>query len=177
VALALTILLLGRTGLSAKAAPSQEYQVKAVFLFNFAQFVDWTAKAFPETGTPLVIGILGDDPFQAYLDDVVRGEKVQNRPIIVERFRGLDDLKTCHVLFVSASQMENLDRILGSVKSKNILTVGESDFFSRRGGMVSFVMRSGKIRFQVNLEAVKAADLSVSSKLLRLADIVAPGKG
>ena len=61
--------------MSAQTTPSPEYQVKAVFLFNFAQFVDWPSKAFPEPQTPLVIGVVGEDPFGPYLDETVRGEK------------------------------------------------------------------------------------------------------
>jgi hypothetical protein len=65
----------------AQSSPDQEYQLKAVFLFNFAQFVEWPASAFPSPETPLVIGVLGEDPFGPYLDETVRGEKVNDRPL------------------------------------------------------------------------------------------------
>ena len=157
-------------------AQSTEYQVKAVFLFNFAQFVDWPNSAFPEAQAPLVIGVLGDDPFGAYLDETVRGEKVNNRPVIVQRYRSIGEIKSCHVLFISRSEMDRLEQILASLKGQSILTVGDFDGFARRGGMIRFVMEKNKIRLRIGLEAAKAANMTISSKLLRPAEIVAPGK-
>src|SRR5438046_2483582 len=82
-------------------APAAESQVKAVFLFNFAQFVGWPPAAFPDSGTPLVIGILGDDPVEGFLDQTVRGEQVRGRAFQVQRYHSVDEIKTCHVLFIS----------------------------------------------------------------------------
>src|SRR5688500_2932564 len=78
-----------------------EYQLKAVFLFNFAQFVEWPPEAFPENQSPLVIGVLGEDPFGPYLDQIVSGENANNRPLAVQRYRQVEEIKTCHILFIS----------------------------------------------------------------------------
>lgn len=169
--------LLLSLALPAETPPVREYQVKAVFLYNFAQFVQWPAEALPADGSPLVVGILGNDPFDSYLDEVVEGEKVNGHPLKVVRFKSLEELKDCHVLFVSSSEASRLEPILRTLKTRNILTVGEHELFARLGGMVSFVTKEGKIRFRINLDAVQAADLTMSSKLLRLAEIVSPGKG
>jgi hypothetical protein len=171
------LLLLFGLALPAESPPVKEYQVKAVFLYNFAQFVQWPAEALPADSSPLVVGILGDDPFNSYLDEVVRGESVNGHPLKVVRYNSLEDVRDCHVLFVSSSETSRLEPILRSLKSRRILTVGEHELFSRLGGMVSFVTKQGKIRFRINLDAVQAADLTVSSKLLRLAEIVGAGKG
>jgi hypothetical protein len=160
----------GGPRLSAQTATSPEYQIKAVFLFNFAQFVDWPPKAFPDAQTPLVIGILGEDLFGSYLDETVRGEKVNNRPLVVQRYRRIGEIKACHVLFISRSENARLEEILASLKGRSILTVGDSDEFALRGGMIRFVTEKNKIRMRINLEAVKAANLTISSKLLRLAE-------
>ena len=170
------MLLFGGLNLSAQTASSREYQVKAVFLFNFAQFVEWPTNAFPEAQTPLVIGVLGQDPFGAYLDETVRGEKVNNRSLIVERYRRVEEIKTCHVLFISRSEVDRLAEILANLKGRNILTVGDAENFAERGGMIRFVTEKNKLRLKVNLEAAKAANLTISSKLLRPAEIVTPGK-
>ena len=161
---------------AAKDAPDREHRVKAVFLFNFAQFVVWPDSAFTGPNDPLVVGILGDDPFDTYLDDVVRGEKVNNRPIEVKRYRKVEEAKGCHVLFVSPSESARMDEILAALKPTKVLTVGESDGFFRNGGMVNFATESGRIRLKINLEEVQDAGLSVSSKLLRLADVSGPGR-
>src|SRR5438105_6292328 len=102
------LLLAGRLDSWAQTAPSGEYQIKAVFLFNFAQFVDWPPKAFPEAQTPVVIGILGEDLFGSYLDETVRGEKVNDRPLVVQRYHRIGEIKTCHVLFISRSESARL---------------------------------------------------------------------
>jgi hypothetical protein len=162
------VLLSSGPRLSAETSP--EYQVKAVFLFNFAQFVDWPPKAFPEPQTPLVIGVLGEDPFGTYLDETVRGENVNNRPLVVQRYRRIGDIKTCHVLFINRSETDRLEQILASLKGRNILTVGDTDDFAQRGGMIQLVTEKNKIRMRINLEVVKAANLTISSKLLRVAE-------
>jgi YfiR/HmsC-like len=164
------VLLSSGLRLSAQTTASPEYQVKAVFLFNFAQFVDWPPKAFADAQSPLIIGVLGDDPFGTYLDETVRGEKANGRPLVVQRYRRVGELKTCHVLFISRSESDHLDQILGSLRGRNILTVGESEDFALRGGMIQFIKEKNKIRMRINLEAVKAANLKISSKLLRVAE-------
>jgi hypothetical protein len=171
----LTAMVLAAALAMAQDAPDREHRVKAVFLYNFAQFVVWPDSAFPDSGAPLVVGILGDDPFKAYLDEVVRGEKVENRPIQVRRYRSAEEAKDCQVLFISPSESARLDSILGVLKRRHILTVGESEDFFRKGGMVNFVTEGGKIRLRINLEEVQEAGLNVSSKLLRLADVSSPG--
>src|SRR5437899_638694 len=119
--------------LPAQTAASREYSVKAVFLFNFAQFVEWPETAFPAAETPLVIGVLGEDPFGAYLDETVRGEKVNNRPLVIERYHRVEEIKTCHILFISRSETDRLEKIFAGLKGRNILMVGDSDRFCGRG--------------------------------------------
>jgi hypothetical protein len=157
-------------------AQSPEYQLKAVFLFNFAQFVEWPASAFPEPDTPLGICILGEDPFGGYLDETVRGETVANHPLAVRRYRTVDEIKGCHILFVSRQEQRNVGRILDSLKGRSVLTVSDADRFASRGGMIRFVTDHNRIRLRINLEAARAANLTLSSKLLRPAQIVPAGK-
>jgi hypothetical protein len=161
----------------AQTPASKEYSVKAVFLFNFAQFVEWPSDAFASGQTPLVIGILGDDPFGAYLDQTVRGERVNNHPLVVRRFRRVEDITTCHVLFISRSEVNRLGQILNGLKGRNVLTVGDANGFALEGGVIQLVTENNKIRMRINLGAAKAADLTLSSKLLRPAEIVEPPRG
>lgn len=170
--------LLFSSGLSlvAETVPPAEYQLKAVFLFNFAQFVEWPPEAFPEAETPLIIGVLGEDPFGAYLDETVRGEKVNGRLLAVQRYRRVEEIKTCHLLFISRSEANRVEQIVAGLKDRNILTVADAEGFARRRVMIRFVTEKNKIRLRINLEAAKAANLTISSKLLRPAEIVAPGK-
>jgi uncharacterized protein DUF4154 len=170
------VLLSGGRDAPAETTPPPEYQLKAVFLFHFAQFVEWPPDAFPEAQTPLVIGVLGEDPFGAYLDETVRGETVNNRSLVVHRYRRVEEITTCHVLFISRSEAGRLEEILASLQGRHILTVGDAGGFAARGGMIRFVLADNKIRLRVNLAAAKDANLVISSKLLRPAEIVAPGE-
>lgn len=170
----------GATGAQAPAPPppaiTAENQLKAVFLFNFAQFVEWPARTFKEAKEPIVIGMLGDDPFGAYLDELVRDEKIGERPIIVRRYPRVEDVAACHILFISRSEAGQLDKILAQIKARSLLSVGDMDGFNRLGGMVRFATDGGKIQLRINVAAARAAELTISSKLLAHATIVPPGK-
>lgn len=159
----------------AQTVPSKEYQVKAVFLFNFAQFVEWPTNAFSVSNAPLVIGVLGDDPFGSFLDETVRGETVNGHPLVIQRYQQSDEIKDCHILFISRSEAGRFESILAGLKNRAILTVGDVEGFAQRGGMVRFVTDK-KIRLRINLEVAKAAGLTISSKLLRPSEIVEGGK-
>ena len=162
--------------MSAQTGISREHQVKAVFLFNFAQFVDWPAAAFSGATSPIVIGILGEDPFGAYLDETVREEKVEKRPIAIQRYRRVEEIKTCHMLFISRSETKHLEQILVSLNDRSLLIVGDGDDFVQRGGMIQLATTQGKIRPIINVKAATAANLTISSKLLRSADVVTVSK-
>lgn len=161
---------------AAQPAIPREYQIKAVFLFNFVQFVDWPPQVFSQPESPLIIGILGSDPFQSYLDEIVRGEKLNSHPLVVRRYRRPEDIGPCQVLFISRSEASRLGRILTRLKGRSILTVGDMPDFAQRGGMIRFVTVNNKIRLQINVDAAKAADLNISSKLLEPSQIVTPGR-
>lgn len=171
---ALAIGIASNVPLDAQAV--SEYQIKAVFLFNFAQFVDWPAGAFPGPTTPIVIGVVGEDPFGALLDRTVQGERINNRPIAARRFRRVEEVDLCHVLFISRSETARLDQVLARLQNRPILTVGEVDGFAFRGGMIGFVTENNKVRMRINADSAKAAGLVISSKLLRPATIVSAGR-
>lgn len=151
---------------------SRENELKAVLLYNLTQFVEWPGSAFASTNSSLAIGILGEDTFGRLLDDAVRGEKYGSRSIVVQRIRTVEEAMGCQIVFVSPSENGRFDEILSRLKGRAILTVAESDGFIRAGGMIRFVKSpQNKIRLRINAEAAKAAELSVSGKLLRVAEI------
>lgn len=160
----------------AAAAPA-EYQVKAVFLFNFTQFVDWPAESFPGPDAPFVIGVLGKDPFGSQLDEVVRGETVNKRPLVVERYRSVDEIRNCNILFIGSSELRSLSQILTALKGRSILTVSDADAAGERGVMIRLVTESNRIRLRIDVGAARAGNLTISSKLLRPAEIVGGGEG
>lgn len=162
------------------SAPSQtlpEYQVKAVFLYHFTRFVDWPDSAFGGAGEPLTIGVLGADPFGEYLDSTVKGESKGSRPIAIKRLTRAAQARECQILFIGRAQGVDLEPFLAELKDRPILTVGESESFGRSGGMIRFYTDRTRIRLRINLDGVQAAKLSISAKLLRLADLQSSGEG
>ena len=121
------LVLLAAGGLAGLSAPVSEYQLKAVFLFNFAHFVEWPAAALPRDNAPFVIGVLGKDPFGRDLDDVVRGEAVNQHPLAIERYPTAADVRSCQILFVSADETRNLEGILSTLRQHSVLTVTDAE--------------------------------------------------
>ena len=172
--LILALLLATENG-RGQAPSSSEYQIKvyelkAAFLYNFAQFVDWPPAAFADAASPLVIGVLGDNPFGDLLEKTIRGKTLNNRRLETKPIRSLAEAtNNCHMLFISSSEKDRLPEIFATLRGTRILTVGETPGFTETGGMINFVMEGGKIRFQINDAAAKSAGLKISSKLLNLA--------
>ena len=150
---------------------SHEYPLKAAFLYNFAQFTGWPTNAFESADAPLVIGVLGNDPFGPLLEDAVRGETVAGRKFSVEHYRRADDIKMCHILFISQSEIRRLDKIVAALKGRPVLTVSEIEGASARGVCVRFLTENNKIHLRINTDALQAAQLTMSSKILRVAEI------
>ena len=160
---------------SSDSNESSEYLIKAGFIYNFAQLVQWPTGAFAQADSPIVIGIFGTDPFGGIIDRVVENKKLGERSLIVKRLKRGASVKDCNILFVSASETPHLDEIIQSTKGMPILTIGETPGFAVRGGIINLTLEGNKVRFEINIDAAKQANLSISSRLLALARIV-PGQ-
>lgn len=164
-------------GVQAQTQTANEYEVKAAFLYNFAKFVEWPPEAFGTgAGAALIVGIIGDDPFGSAIDRTISGKTVNGRQLTIRRLKWGQNLKDCHVLFVSSSEQKRLPQILENLKGASVLTVSEMDQFSQQGGVIGFVMEDSKVRFEINTSASEQARLKISSKLLALAKTVRSGK-
>lgn len=173
-------LLTGRTLLIAALATSvaveatpvraqdglNEYDVKAAFIYNFAKFVQWPPET---TSSALVVGVLGDGPLGDPLVQIVNGKTVQGRELVVRRIRNDDDLRSCDIVFVGASEERRTADIVGSLRSRPVLTVGETPHFLRDGGMIRFLIERNRVRFQIDSQNADQAGLKISSQLLSLA--------
>lgn len=151
---------------------SEEYRVKAAFLFNFAKFVEWPPQAFKSAGDPIAICVVGKDPFGGALDQAVSGQTVQGKSFSVRQLTDVQQIATCHIVFVSSSERKRLPSILHEIKTSGVLTVGECDNFTAEGGVVNFRIAEGTVRIQINVDAAAQQQLHISSKLLSLAEIV-----
>lgn len=152
-------------------APSPDDRVKAAFLYNFAKFAKWPNESFPEAETPLRLCILGKDSFGAALGSL-ESKSVQRRRLEIVRPGEAEDLGTCQVLFVSASEEARMGEIIEAVRDEPVLTVGEMPAFARSGGVINLKTVADKVRFEINVDAARRAGLKISSKLLRLGEIL-----
>lgn len=164
------IALAATAGLQAQV--SREYDLKAVFLYNLASFVQWPESAFAGSEDPFVIGIVGVDPFGSVLEETVAREYVGRRRFEIHRFRRAGEIGPCHLLFISTSESRWLSEILAEIKGRPVLTVGDLPWFAESGGMVGFARVQDQLQLRVNTAAVEQAALSVSSKLLELSRVV-----
>ena len=151
-----------------RAGSADEYSVKAAYLYNFAKFVEWPKEA-GNPGTPLVIAVFGKDDFGAVLKQTVQGETVNGRAISVLSVSRIEDIRSCQILFFGSSHQNRLAEVLRATEGASILTVGETDEFIRRGGVITFVAEGNKIRFEINLVEARRHRLTISARLLRVA--------
>jgi len=170
----------------ADTASSQEYKVKAAFLFNFLKFVDWPKDKMGQAKEPIILGIIGKDPFGKAFDPV-KDKKVKGKRVVVKRFKSVVELKRlgekgkdelnrqteavgkCHLLFICSSEKEALKEIINALKEGPVLTVADTKEFLKSGGIINFVMEKQKVRFEISVAAAKRSKLKIRSQLLRLA--------
>jgi len=149
-----------------------EYPVKLAFLYNFTKFVEWPPDSYLAPGAPLVICIVGHDPFSPDIEGELRSRTVGSHPIEVRTLRPSDIMSVCHMVFVPLTEKDNAARIVRGLKGSSTLTVGETEGFAVRGGIINLTAEGSKLHFEVNLLAADRAGLKISAKMLALAKIV-----
>lgn len=143
---------------------SQEYQIKAAYLYNFLKYVEW-----PEPrNRPFMICVAGQNPFGTVLEDLTRNERIRGNPVRTALILGPEP--GCDVVFTPRTS--NIPAYLNAAARMPILTVGETPRFIEQGGIVNFFTEDGKVRFAINRNAAERVGLRFSSRLLQLAKIV-----
>ena len=153
------------------AAQADEYAVKAALLYNFSKFLEWPEEAFGDS-PEFRICIHGKDPFGPEIDRI-SGKRTRGRPIVVSRHEGkLPFAKPCHIVFFGERRAKAVAAALRDVRDEPTLTVGNGSSFVDRGGMIGLVREGSRIRFEINRSEARRAGLSVSARLLRVAQRV-----
>jgi hypothetical protein len=160
---------------TAQASVPAEYRTKASFLTAVPSFIDWPESAFSSAEAPFLVCVLGDFQFGTVLAELARNALPHARHIDVRWTHKDQELKNCHLLFVSKSEVKKYPKILNIVQGAGVLTIGETPDFLSAGGMLSLSFQSDSLRFEVNLVAANEAHLRFSSKLLALARRVVSG--
>jgi hypothetical protein len=148
---------------------TEEYRVKAAFLYNFAKFVEWPAAAFKGPEDPVAVCVLGQNPFGNILEEMVGQNTAGGRSFVVHQLVDSTQAGSCHILFISASERKRVKGILAGLRTQSTLTVSDIPYFALAGGAFGFTLENGKVRIEINLTVTKEKDLRVSSRLLSLA--------
>lgn len=159
---------------SAQAQLADEYEVKAAFLFNFGEFIEWPMES-ASAAAPFRICVLGEDPFRENLRSSAGKRRIKGRDVEVLRPAASSEARGCQIVFISGSERRALRDILDSLRGSSVLTVGDMGGFAQSGGMIQLTVEEGRVRFEVNAEAAERAGLRISSRLLGLARIVRSG--
>jgi hypothetical protein len=170
----------------ADSAASTEYQVKAAFLYNFVKFVDWPSEKTTDGNEPVIIGIIGKDPFGRSFEPIM-SKPVKGGKVVIKRFIGLEELeksrerdesgrhpqidsiRKCHLLFICPSEKKKLKETISLVEDHNVLTVADTKGFLESGGIINFIIEKKKVGFEISIATAKRAELKIRSQLLRLA--------
>jgi hypothetical protein len=164
-----TLVLFGTAGLLAQQPKPNEYQVKATYLYNFGRFVKWPGTFPAGKGDSFSVCVLGQDPFGSILDSTLAGEELDGKPVVLRRISKPQDAGECRILFISAKEEKHLKEILATLVEGGALTVSDMPDFTRRGGMIQFLLEGDRVRFEINLESTESARLVLSSELLKVA--------
>jgi hypothetical protein len=146
-----------------------ELRVKAAYLLHFVRYVYWPNSSGTAASAPVILGVLGTDPMVDVLGSTVLGKTVNNRPIKVKVFASPEQIDHCDILFVPKGEAKQTQALLAAISGRPILTVSDSERFSREGGMVEFLLVDDTVRFSINNDAAERAGLKLSSELLRVA--------
>lgn len=155
----------------ASQGSDREYKVKAAFLFNLAQFVEWPTHALPESDSPLVIGILGENPFGSYLEEIVSGENVNGHPLLVKHCQTVEEAVASQIVFINLPDKNKIKEAITTLKGRSILTVSDKNNFIREGGMVELIKKANKVGLVISTQSTKEDNLVISSKLLQIAQL------
>jgi YfiR/HmsC-like len=151
---------------------ADEYQVKAAFLFHFAQFLAWPSSALNAGDPSLSLCIFDDEPRRQELQSTIEGKPIGARVLHVRLISQPQEIQGCKILFLSRDEARRQSAILKSLRGMSVLTVGETSNFLSDGGMIRFHLEEGKVRFDINLAAAESSHLEISSRLLLLATSV-----
>ena len=161
------------TEMRAQSAIQREYEIKAAYLYNFINYINWPADALPPAGGTITIGIVGESPFGPALDPL-NGKDVKGRLLAVKQVESLEDIEQCQIVFICPSEKSRFPQMLQQLKDTRVLTVSETEGFAEQGGIINFISERNKVRFEINLDAARRKDLTISSELLKLAKLVKP---
>lgn len=173
-AVLLLVLALALPLARAAAIEASEATIKAAFLYKFGFFIDWPSAAFAAKDSPFILCLVGDDAFDAILDSTVKGQKVGDHPVTVKRMNTVARDAGCHVAYLRNTPAAQAGPILAALHGAGVLTVTDLPESSDPKGIINFVIKDERVRFDIDDAAAASDGLTISSRLLNLAVSVKP---
>ncbi len=167
--LSISMCMLVSTASGAIAAEATETAIKAAYLYKFGFFVEWPSAAFAAADSPINLCVVGKDPFGPMLDEAVKGQKIGERPLEVRRLDAISPTSGCHIAYVPSSADSHLTQVLATLRGSNVLTVTDIENDGGQVGIINFVLKDNRVRFNIDDAAAASVGLSISSRLLNLA--------
>lgn len=159
-------------------AQASEYKLKAVFLERFTRFIEWPDNSdFSDSTKPFIITVIGENPFGKTLDELYEKTKIKNKKVQIKYIKDIKKIDSCHILFISASMSNSLDKILDYTRTRPILTIGDHPDFALRGVIINFFIKNKKVRFEINEKSLEQSRLYISYLLLNAATIIHEEEG
>lgn len=152
-----------------------EYQIKAEFIERFTRFIEWPSSLQRPQSEPFIIGVIGRDPFDGYLDAIARARMIKGRQVKIVHLPSPDEIGSCQLLFVAASERGRIDAILAKARNFPVLTIADSPGSLESGVMINLYTAEHKVRFEINEQEMSKAGFAASAQLLKLARSSAPG--
>ncbi len=152
--------------------------IKAALIYKFVKFVEWPEARFDRSSSPIVIGVVGKDPFGSILDKTFKGKRHGKRKFKLVRFPTPERIKDCHILFVPSAEAKNIKKVNERVRGKSVLMIGDWAGFANQGGIINFYLEKTKDKdgeeavtnkFEINNDEAKRQKIKISSQLLKLA--------
>lgn len=151
---------------------TREQQVKAAFVYNFMQFVEWPAQAFDNPQAPIIVASVDGADYGEALEGALAGKAVNQHPIIVRRYPSVDKVEAgCHVLVLASDDGAAIAAARAKLGGAPVLLVGEGPGFCAHGGLIRLFKEDGRMRFEINPKAAERVGLKIAAKLLKLASI------
>src|SRR5258706_7620521 len=165
--------ILSSEPLTSQSQGLSEHEIKAGFLFNFTKFVEWPEGTFADASTPIILGVVGENPFGNLLIETAAGKFVNGRPVVVRQFKDGQDLRSWNVLFITETDKKRMMETLGKLKGSQVLTVGEGSGFTQSGGMIALLVEGNRVRLEIDVQTAAEAHLKISAKVIAVARLVA----
>lgn len=152
-----------------KEVSEAELQVRAQFVYNFANFVEWPDEAFAAINSPIRVCLFGKVEFAPYLN-TFSGTLIGRRSLQVKQAKALDEVRSgCHILYVGKDERVRLPTFWSQIQYLYVLSVGERNEFADKGGIINILRTKDRLRFDVNIENALSNGLFLDSDLLALA--------